>query len=275
MRRIIYIKSVSSLILGMSFFSAAYGMNDANDIQDRNLRRYPSRSHFNPAPLDPSLPLPKAEAALTVQYACTIDLKEGAKVPFQAKIIPLSSDLREEEEGFKISFSGLYASFTAVALLGEERTEILGGPDVAKEKWLEASFQEEREVLGTPGIFHVRLETMIGKLIGCFSVEEWDLYDKKPADFPPNSLYIRQLYILPSFQKQGIGRVAMSSLLRSLRPNAQHVYLATRRINEGARTLYESLGFNERRESLHGLPSEKYISYELHLDTRDELHLGS
>ncbi len=185
--------------------------------------------------------------------------------PFQARILPSSSDLMEEEKGFKESFLRAYTTFTAEDLFGTERTKELGGTDKAKESALAGAFQEEREALGTPGISHVRLETKEGSLIGFFSVEEWDKYVQKPAGFPEHSIYVRQFYILPSFQKQGIGKVTMYELLRSMSPSTQHMYIATRRINEGAKALYEGLGFKERVESLHGLPPEKYISYELHL----------
>lgn len=189
-----------------------------------------------------------------------------AKIPFQAKILPVSSDLTEESEGMKQSFLAAYTPFSAEFLFGEEQTKALGGSRVAKEKALEEAFKEEIGVLGTTGISHVRLETAEHNLIGFFSVENWDIYKESPTGFPAHSIYVRQFYVLPSFQRHGIGRIAMSTLLKDLNPSAQHIYIATRRINEGAKTLYEGLGFEERSEALHGLSPEKYISYELHLN---------
>lgn len=210
--------------------------------------------------------------AFSLVHAATFDPEAGSKIfhyvakaPFHARVLGATADLTEEREGMKESFLAAYAPFSAESLFGPEKTQTLGGAAMAKTNALEGAFQEEIDVLGKPGVSHIRLETPESKLIGFFSLEDWDIYEERPAGILPHSIYVRQFYILPEFQRQGIGKIAMSTLLKDLNLEVQHVYIATRRINEGAKALYESLGFKERAESLHGLPAEKYISYELHL----------
>lgn len=188
-----------------------------------------------------------------------------ARTPLQARILTSTDSLGEEKKGMVASFLKAYEAFNAEDLFGSEAAQERGGGEFAKQSVLEEAFQEEIDALGTPGILHVRLETQIGELVGYFSLEDWDIYSKRPENFPSHSIYVRQFYVLPSFQGQGVGKVAMSTLLQQLVPSAQHIYIATRRVNEPAKALYESLGFKERSDSLHGLSPHKYISYERHL----------
>jgi ribosomal protein S18 acetylase RimI-like enzyme len=69
-------------------------------------------------------------------------------------------------------------------------------------------------------------------------------------EFGGNLLFIDELYIVPENRNQGIGRLFFS-FLDEVRPfDAVALALEVSPHNERARRLYESLGFNERRNSI-------------------------
>ena len=191
---------------------------------------------------------------------------EVGELRVQAKILSPTDSLEEEVNGMQDIFSKLYEPYTPETLYGDGITEKLGGASVAKAAAMKSSAQADKDLLGKPGIIHVRLETVEGSFLGYLSIQDWDIDTaEKPEGIPEKSIYIRRFYFLPEFQGKGIGKFVMSNFLRRLRPEARHVYLSTLRINKGAIAFYEKLGFRERAKGLFDLPIENYISYELHL----------
>ena len=192
-------------------------------------------------------------------------------IEFQATILPAAYPLTEEEKEYKIVFDEFYKPDAIKAIIGDKRVEELGGYANAKEIFINDVWKRERKILGRPGVRHIRLETSDKKFVGYFSMEDWDVYTtEKPDGILDHSIYIRQLYILPKFQRQGIGRAAIFVVMMSLTPDAENIYVTTRAMNLLAQDFYEGLGFvrrkmlNEKDAIAHGISVGEYVSYEWH-----------
>ncbi len=132
-------------------------------------------------------------------------------------------------------------------------------------------FADELNDKGKSGVYQIRVQTQEGRLVAYFSIDNIDEMKKSGtgissqfAVLPDHSVYIRQFYVDIPFQKQGVGTYIIKTLIPRLFPKSVHIYAATRKINEGARRLYEKCGFKESLEPLHGLSPERYISFEWH-----------
>lgn len=141
----------------------------------------------------------------------------------------------------------------------------------SKEKFIRSIFQREVDDFNRQGVHQAVLESQEGNLTGYVSFNNIDELIEKNSKvqsefkkLPEKSVYIRQLYVKPSSQKRGIGALIVNKVIYELFPNAEHIYVATRRINNVARKLYEKCGFKESHDNVHGLPHERYMSFELH-----------
>lgn len=84
-----------------------------------------------------------------------------------------------------------------------------------------------------------------------FKVEEWELVkvDGKPAgcvnvQYRPREIFLCNIYILPEFQRRGIGSSIIESVLRFARETRRPVRLNVLRTNRDAFRLYVRLGFH-------------------------------
>lgn len=69
-------------------------------------------------------------------------------------------------------------------------------------------------------------------------------------EFGGNLVFVDELYVVPEARNRGIGRLFFT-FLDKVRPfDAVALALEVSPTNEGARRLYESLGFSERRNSI-------------------------
>ena len=63
--------------------------------------------------------------------------------------------------------------------------------------------------------------------------------------------HIREVQVLEKFQRRGVGRKLMVYALERLKASGiQDIFLATAETNDGARHLYESLGFTQFRRQI-------------------------
>lgn len=165
--------------------------------------------------------------------------------------------LETEKKLFLESFSRAYRNFTV---------NDLKVPDKDIKAFLSRAFQEEIDDLSKPGIHHYRINDEKGNLIAYFSIEDYDVLKRYSADsnitsFPEHSYYLRQIYVVPSHKRLGIGKPILSHIIPDEFHNLQYIYLAVRRINIEAIQFYKALGFSELDKSLHHLPIDRYASY--------------
>ncbi len=59
----------------------------------------------------------------------------------------------------------------------------------------------------------------------------------------PDHLYLSGLYLLPEYQRQGIGSQVLASLLDEARVQSKIIRLRVLKVNPQARRLYERMGF--------------------------------
>jgi GNAT superfamily N-acetyltransferase len=194
-----------------------------------------------------------------IGYAGKYQDKEGQ--PVYTQLVENQKKFEEIQLGFVESFGKAYENIPLDVLKVDN-----------KEQFLNSAFLEEIDDYQKPGVYQVVLETADGQLMGYFSMDNLDERKQQETEanqeyqkFPEQSAYIRQLYVKPIFQRSGLGSLMVTQALYEFLPNVQHIYVATRRVNEGARKLYEHCGFKESKEVLHGLPNERYMSFELHL----------
>lgn len=184
--------------------------------------------------------------------------KKGNRI--SADIVTIFNKHEKIREGFIDSFGDAYKDVSLETLKVEN-----------KETFLYNAFQEEFDDFGQEGVYQIAVEDISGNLVAYFSFNNIDQRIKNNhqareefKDFPEKSAYIRQLYVAPSFQKRGIGSLLVNKVIYDFFPSLEHIYVATRRINEPARKLYESCVFKESDKNLHGLPQERYMSFERH-----------
>lgn len=115
-------------------------------------------------------------------------------------------------------------------------SEILGPREVKeKEKWLTASANQEfNEYVTSNKTMNKALGVIKnGEIIGSLF---YRLIDDK-------TIYLAQYFIVPQYQKLGIGLYVVDSILPKLHPEYKRYEVLTRHQNDAAILLYKKLGF--------------------------------
>lgn len=89
------------------------------------------------------------------------------------------------------------------------------------------------------------------------------------ARFTCGEWYVSNLAVLSAYRRQGIGKLLLTSLIKSAKEqNAFFVSLEVRRSNENAIRLYESCGFllSGNRKNFYSFPQEDAAIYTLYLN---------
>lgn len=76
-----------------------------------------------------------------------------------------------------------------------------------------------------------------------------------------NSVSLRNLAIAADYQKLGIGKHLVFSILKSM-PELEKIYVVVNRLNQVAIKFYRNVGFHDSNHTREGYDSNKYISLE-------------
>lgn len=164
----------------------------------------------------------------------------------QASTIPLSEvktrDLTSQQQAwfmkeFPRSYMSVYDSKTF--LITKDDKAIVLGPENSKDKetWLIDAAKDEFEnyVLKPKPGYKALLVEYQGKPIGSIL---YRLLDNN------NTIYVAQYFIVPEFQKHGIGKHLLVTTLSSMYPDAKRYEVLARHQNDAAFLVYQSAGFS-------------------------------
>ena len=149
-------------------------------------------------------------------------------------------DLCTEKQVFILSFLQAYQDIPLTELNTDNLVEYLNKAFTQEEENFRKSSQ-------TNLFLHAKDEN--GKIVGYVAFE---IFHEE------NSAYMRQLAILPEYQKQGIGKMLIESILKE-QPDLAKLYLITRKINHAAVKFYERLGFREDSFTMHKFSQEMFL----------------
>ncbi len=101
--------------------------------------------------------------------------------------------------------------------------------------------------------------------------------DGKPAGYAlfdlshcPEFIYISEMAVDPAYQRKGIGRGLVFSVLKWF-PKIEKIVLITRKVNTQARQFYSSLGFQSTDYMENGYDPELYIGYDYTIEKKGAL----
>ena len=121
------------------------------------------------------------------------------------------------------------------------------------EKWTSDYIEDLSKNLEQPDCSLQIVTARKGEIPVGFAIFEMKTY--------PTSVYLSELIVDPNFQRMGIGKNLVFSVLRRL-PELEKIVLVTRKVNFQANAFYPAIGFTSSNYTHVGYDPEVYGSFE-------------